>query len=73
MRYFVKSDYKGYITNYELASYTSACRFADKLRYKHKVKATVYTDKGDASTWNEATWNEFYADLIKEFKEVCDD
>ena len=73
MRYFVKSDYNGYTTNYELASFGAACRFARKLRSKHKVKANVYTDKGDSSTWNEATWNEFYSDLIKEFKEVCDD
>lgn len=66
MRYFVKSDYNGYTTNYELASYTAACRFAHKLRYKHHVKTFVYTDKGDASTWDKTTWNEFYADLIKE-------
>ena len=70
MRYFVKSDYNGHITNYELASFGAASRFARKLRYKHKVKTNVYTDKGDSSTWDKATWNEFYADLIKEFKEV---
>ena len=73
MRYFVKTDYKGHTTIYERASFGAASRFARKMRYKHHVKAIVYTDKGDSSTWNKATWNEFYADLIKEFKEVCDD
>ena len=73
MRYFVKTDCNGYITTYERASFGAASRFARKLSSKHGVKTNVYTDKGDSSTWDKATWNEFYADLVKEFKEVCDD
>lgn len=70
MRYFVKSMYHGKTTIYERATYVEAFRFARELRSKHGVETCVYTDKGDAYTWNKATWNEFYADLIKE---VCDD
>lgn len=74
MRYFVKSMYHDKATIYERATYLEAVRFARELRSKYACLSTcVYTDKGDASTWNKATWNEFYADLIKEFKEVCDD
>ena len=73
MRYFVKTDYNGHITIYERASFGAASKFAHKLRSKRGVTSNVYTDKGDSSTWNKTTWNEFYADLIKEFKEVCDD
>jgi hypothetical protein len=65
--------YHGKATIYERATYSEAFRFARELRSKDGVEKHVYTDKGDASTWNKATWNEFYADLIKEFKEVCDD
>lgn len=70
MRYFVKTKSGDYVTIYERATYVKAFRFARKLRSKYNVETCVYTDKGDASTWNKATWNEFYADLIKE---VCDD
>jgi hypothetical protein len=74
MRYFVKSMYHCKTTIYARATYSEALRFARELRSKHACLSTrVYTDKGDSSTWNKATWNEFYADLIKEFKEVCDD
>lgn len=74
MRYFVKSMYHGKTTIYERATYVEAFRFARELRSKDACLSTrVYTDKGDASTWDKATWNEFYADLIKEFKEVCND
>lgn len=63
-------------TIYERATYLEAVRLATatrcrlatarELRSKYACLSTcVYTDKGDASTWNE-----FYADLIKE---VCDD
>ena len=45
MKYFVKSDYKGYTTIYERASYTEVVMFAAKLRSKHRVKTFVYTDK----------------------------
>ena len=69
MNYFVKSDYKGHITNYELASFAAAVRFAAKLRYKHRVKTSVIIGKGDASTWDKTTWDEFYTDLIKGFKD----
>lgn len=73
MRYFVKTKSGDYVTIYERASFTAAIRFARKLRSKHGVKTCVYTDKGDTSTWDKTTWNGFYADLIKEFNEVCDD
>ena len=65
--------YHGKATIYERATYLEAVRFARELRSEHGVETHVYTDKGDASTWDKATWSEFYADLIKEFKEVCDD
>ena len=58
------------VTIYERATYSAGLRFAQKLRSEYDVETRVYTDKGDSSTWNKATWNEFYADLIKE---VCDD
>lgn len=78
MRYFIKTKSGDCVTIYERATYLEAVRFATrcrletahKLRSKDDVETHVYTDKGDASTWNKATWNEFYADLIKE---VCDD
>lgn len=73
MRYFIKTKSGDCVTIYERATFAKALRFAQKLRSKHGVKTCVYTDKGDASTWDKATWGEFYADLIKEFKEVCDD
>ena len=73
MRYFIKSMCDDCVTIYERATYVEALRFAHKLHSKYNVETYVYTDKGDSSTWNKATWNEFYADLIKEFKEVCND
>jgi len=73
MRYFIKSMCDDYVTIYQRATYLKALRFARKLRSEYGVETHIYTDKGDSSTWNKATWNEFYAGLIKEFKEVCDD
>ena len=76
MRYFIKTMCDDCVTIYERVTYLEAVRLATarELRSKDACLSTrVYTDKGDASTWDKATWNEFYADLIKEFKEVCDD
>jgi hypothetical protein len=66
MRYFVKCTYCGEDTVYKQASYLEALRFAQKWYSTPGMKTVIYTDKGDSSKWNKATWNEFYTDLTKE-------